>query len=59
VLHDSHMVDNIINGVGDFFNPATAQTIQAPAGYQSYCQNAAGMVFGSSSGAVIRRIASC
>lgn len=54
VLHDSHMVDNIINGVGDFFNPAADRTIQAPAGYQSYCQNAASTLFGSSSGAVIK-----
>jgi hypothetical protein len=46
-LHDSHQVDNIINGVGDYFNPATNATIQAPVGFDRYCQDGLGLVIGT------------
>lgn len=52
-LHQSHLVDNIINGVGDFFNPATATTLQAPAGFDAYCQNGAGTIFGTREGGIV------
>ena len=51
-LLDSHQVDNIINGVGDFFNPATNAILQAPAGFERYCQDGAGIVFGSNGGTI-------
>jgi len=51
-LHDSHLVDNIINGVGDYFNPASGGTIQAPAGFERYCQDGLGIVFGSNGGTI-------
>jgi hypothetical protein len=51
-LHDSHLVDDIINGVGDYFNPATSATIQAPAGFERYCQDGPGIVFGSNGGTI-------
>jgi hypothetical protein len=51
-LHDSHQVDNIINGVGDYFNPATNAVVQAPAGFERNCQDALGNVLGSSGGQV-------
>jgi hypothetical protein len=49
-LHESHLVDNIINGVGDFYNPRTNGTIQAPVGFDRYCQDAAGNVLGLNGG---------
>ena len=52
-LHESHQVDNIINGVGDFFNPANPRaTIQAPAGFERYCQDGLGIVYGSNGGTI-------
>ena len=51
-LHQSQQVDDIINGVGDYFNPATGQGVQAPLGFERYCQNGAGVVFGENGSAI-------
>ena len=51
-LHDSHQVDNIINGVGDFFNPGKNAIVQAPVGFERYCQDALGNVLGSNAGQI-------
>ncbi len=51
-LHESHQVDNIINGVGDYFNPASGEKIQAPIGWDRYCQNGLGIVFGENGGTI-------
>jgi len=52
-LHQSQQVDNIINGVGDYFNPASGRGIQAPVGFDRYCQNGAGVVFGENGGSIV------
>lgn len=51
-LHDSHQVDNIINGVGDYFNPATQEIVQPPVGFERYCQDGLGIVWGSNGGTI-------
>jgi hypothetical protein len=51
-LHESHQVDNIINGVGDHFSPATDTTVQPPVGIERYYQDGLGIVWGSNGGTI-------
>ena len=52
-MHQTQQMDDIINGVGRYFNPATDAVVLPPLGFERYCQDALGLTYGEN-GATIR-----